>query len=122
MKRLVRLAVRLYPSWWRQRYASEFEALLEDVKPGWPEFFDVLNGALAMQIKTLGTIPVVCALAGAIVGGIIALRTPEVFASSATIRLKAGDIANADSTAQKLPVSFEKALGASSGNEGGDFW
>jgi hypothetical protein len=116
MKRLVRLAVRLYPSWWRQRYAREFEALLDDVKPGWGELFDVLNGALTMQIKTLGTIPVVCALAGAIVGGIIALRTPEVFASSATIHLKARDSANVEpATAQDLRVSVEKALGASSG-------
>jgi hypothetical protein len=33
MKRLVRLAARLYPTWWRRRYAAEFEALLEDVTP-----------------------------------------------------------------------------------------
>jgi hypothetical protein len=115
MKRFFRLAVRLYPSWWRQRYAREFEALLEDVKPGWYELFDVINGALTMQITRLGTIPVVCALAGAMAGGIIALRSPEVFASSATIRLKAGAIANAGSTAQDLRVSLDKALGASSG-------
>jgi hypothetical protein len=116
MKRLFRLAVRLYPSWWRRRYASEFEALLADVKPGWRELFDVVNGAITMQIKTLGTIPVVCALAGAIVGGIIALRTPEVFASSATIHLKGRGIANGESaTAQDLRVSVDKALGASRG-------
>jgi hypothetical protein len=111
MKRLLRLAVRLYPAWWRRRYASEFEALLEDVKPGWHELLDVIRGGLTMQIKILGTIPVVCALAGAIVGGIMALRTPEVFASSATIRLKAREIANPED----LRISVERALGASSG-------
>ena len=116
MNRLFRLAVRLYPSWWRQRYGAEFEALLEDVKPGWRELFDVITGAFTMQLKTPGTIPVVCALAGAVVGGIIAIRTPEVFASSATIRLNARNIANAESaTAQELRESLEKALGASSG-------
>jgi hypothetical protein len=116
MNRLFRLAVRLYPSWWRQRYAREFEALLEDVKPGWREWFNVISGALTMQIKTLGAIPVVCALAGAIVGGIVALRTPAVFASSATIWLNGRDSANTESaTGQELRVSLEKALRASGG-------
>jgi hypothetical protein len=119
MKRIFRLATRLYPAWWRQRYRTEFEALLEDVKPGWREFFDVINGALTMQIRTLGTIPIVCTLAGAIVGGVIAIRTPALFASSATIRLRAGDIANAKSAAaQELRASLEKALGESGGTRG----
>jgi hypothetical protein len=119
MKRLFRLATRLYPAWWRQRYRSEFEALLEDVKPGWREFFDVINGALTMQIRTLGMIPIVCTLAGAIVGGVIAFRTPALFASSATIRLGAGDIANAKSaTAQELRASLDDALGESGGTRG----
>jgi len=119
MKRIFRLATRLYPAWWRQRYRTEFEALLEDVKPGWREFFDVITGALTMQIRTLGTIPIVCTLAGAIVGGVIAIRTPALFASSATIRLRAGDIANARSaTAQELRASLEKALGESGGTRG----
>jgi hypothetical protein len=65
MKWLCRFAARLYPSWWRRRYATEFEALLEDVTPGWRALFDVITGALTMQIKTPGTIPVVCALARA---------------------------------------------------------
>jgi hypothetical protein len=117
MKRLCRLAVRLYPSWWRQRYASEFEALLDEMKPGWREILDVIQGALTMQIQSLGTIPVVCALAGAIVGGIIAMRTPEVFASSSTILLKR-DVANASpGTPQELHVSLDKALGVANGKK-----
>ena len=97
MKRLLRLATRLYPSWWRRRYASEFEAFIEDVKPGWRELLDVLNGAITMQIKTLGIIPVFCALAGIAVGGLVAIRMPELYAASATIRLKGRDIADAES-------------------------
>jgi hypothetical protein len=116
MKRLFRVAARLYPAWWRQRYGDEFEALLEDLNPGWRELFDVVNGAFAMQITTLGTIPVVCALAGAMVGGVIAARAPEVFASSATMHLKAGDIPNAQlPTAQELQASLVKAIRASGG-------
>lgn len=116
MTRIFRLAVRLYPPWWRRRYAREFEALLDDVKPGWRELWNVIQGALAMQFKTLGTIPVVCALAGAIVGGIVATRTPEVFASSATIVLKPRDNASTErAEAQELRISLEKALGASGG-------
>ena len=117
MNRLCRLAVRLYPSWWRQRYETEFEALLDEMKPGWREILNVIHGALTMQIQTLGTIPVVCALAGAIVGGIIAMRTPEVFASSATILLKR-DVANVSPvTPQELHVSLDKALGAANGKK-----
>jgi uncharacterized protein involved in exopolysaccharide biosynthesis len=111
MKWLLRLAVQLYPGWWRQRYGREFEALLDDLKPGWRELSDVIHGALTMQIKTVGTIPVACALAGAIVGGIIAIRTPEVFASSATIALKAN---RESAAAQEFRVSLERALGSSS--------
>jgi uncharacterized protein involved in exopolysaccharide biosynthesis len=114
MNWLVRFAVRLYPSSWRQRYGREFEALLEDVKPGWRGLSDIIYGAVTMQIRRFGTIPVVCALAGAIGGGIIAMRTPEVFASSATIRLPARDLANAGSAAE-LSVPLDKALAASHG-------
>ena len=116
MKWLFRLAVRLYPSWWRRRYTREFEALLEDMTPGRRELFDIISGALTMQFRTFGTIPVVCTLAGAIAGGVVALRTPEIFASSATIGLKARDVTNKEAAvAQEMRVSLEKALGSSSG-------
>jgi hypothetical protein len=127
MKRLLRLAVQLYPSWWRQRYAAEFEALLddvmrqrarasarafEDVTPGWRAVFDVLNGAITMRMRTLGTIPVVCTLAGALIGGVAAMRIPAVYASSATIRLDGPDLPNAGAPrALEVRASLEKALG-----------
>ena len=116
MKRLLRLAVRLYPAWWRRRYAREFEALLEDVKPGWHALLDIIGGALTMQIRTLTTIPVVCAVAGAIVGGIVARRTPQVFAASATMSVKALENAKEESAfGEDVRVSLEKALGSSRG-------
>ena len=112
MKRLLRLSVRLYPTWWRQRYATEFEALLDDVKPGWRALFDILHGALTMQLKSFGTIPVVCTLAGALVGGFLATRIPKVYAASATIRVDAPEVTNVQSPrAEEFRVSLEKALG-----------
>jgi uncharacterized protein involved in exopolysaccharide biosynthesis len=111
MNPLLRVLVRLYPAWWRQRYGNEFEALLEDVTPGPREFLDIFKGALAMRIKTVGIIPVAGTLIGALAGGIIALQTPELFASSATIRLNSGDDANAQAVAAWLRTSFDQARG-----------
>ena len=114
MKRLLRLALQLYPSWWRQRYAIEFEAMLEDVRPGWRAVFDVMNGAITMQIRSLGPIPVLCSLAGVIIGGVVAMRTPALYASSALIRLDARNVTDvAPGRTQELHVSLEKAVSAS---------
>src|SRR5690242_3070098 len=52
MRPLIRVAARLYPKAWRTRYGSEFAALLEDIKPGWGGFLDIVKGALAMQVLT----------------------------------------------------------------------
>jgi uncharacterized protein involved in exopolysaccharide biosynthesis len=114
MKSFLRIAARLYPGWWRQRYGREFDALLEDVDPGWRELIDVATGALKMQIRTLATIQVLCTLAGGIVGGAIAMRTPQLFASSATILFTAPDVASANSkTAQDFRGTLVSALVAS---------
>jgi hypothetical protein len=126
MKRLLRFALLLYPPWWRRRYAAEFEALLDDimrqrarasarafddVTPGWRELFDILQGALTMQLRSLGTIPAVCTLAGALAGGFLAARVPTVYASSATIQVEAPAVASKPFPgAQGFRVSLEKAL------------
>jgi len=47
---LIRRAAWLYPASWRVRYGDEFEALMDDLEPGWPEFFDVCGGAIKMQL------------------------------------------------------------------------
>jgi uncharacterized protein involved in exopolysaccharide biosynthesis len=116
MKRLLRLAARLYPSSWRQRYAVEFEALLDDVQPGWRILLDIIYGALTMQIRTHGTIPIACALAGALVGGFVAMQIPAVYASSTTVRLAGRDVANVGSApAQQLRAALANALDGSRG-------
>jgi hypothetical protein len=91
MKRLILMAARLYPAWWRRRYGAEFDALLQEMQPTWREVVDVFRGALIMHVKNLALVPVLCGVAGVIAGGIVALRTPGLFASSATLRLAAGE-------------------------------
>lgn len=50
MRYLHRAAASLYPAWWRQRYGAEFDALLDDARPGLGGAFDIAKGALFMQI------------------------------------------------------------------------
>jgi hypothetical protein len=50
MRRAIQFMLRLYPAPWRERYRGEFEALLEQMRPGWRDVFDVLRGAVKMQI------------------------------------------------------------------------
>jgi hypothetical protein len=45
MKHWTRFALWRCPTEWRGRYAREFESLLEDVRPGWREFWDVAGDA-----------------------------------------------------------------------------
>jgi hypothetical protein len=51
MKSLIRLAAKLYPRPWRNRYGDEFEALLDDLGVTGRIAFDVLTGAVLMQIQ-----------------------------------------------------------------------
>ncbi len=71
MKRWIALASALYPRGWRQEYGEEFSALLDDVRPRWRVFANVLGGAIGMQI-TNGTNWLKLALAMAIAGAIVA--------------------------------------------------
>jgi len=69
MKRLTKLFARLYPASWRERYADEFDALLEEVNPGWRTSLDILKGAVGMQVKTFGVAKLI---AGACMAGLLA--------------------------------------------------
>ena len=51
-KHLLRILARLYPAAWRKRYGDEFEALIEDARPGLGGALDILKGALAMQFTS----------------------------------------------------------------------
>ncbi len=86
MRRLLRMALFLYPPAWRRRYGPEMEALFEDVQPGWLTLADVCRSALVMQVTGAGRIPVVFALWGVLVGCVVVWFTPQLYASSSTVR------------------------------------
>ena len=67
MKRLIRLAAKLYPKPWRERYGAEFDALLDDAGAGGRIAVDVLRGAVSMQAQHWEKTAVGAALAMAIV-------------------------------------------------------
>ena len=80
MRPLIRWTARLYPSQWRDRYGGELDALVEDIQPQWEDLFNVLLGALRVQMTTWNSLKVVSAvaLAGALVAGVLAFRTRTV--------------------------------------------
>ena len=93
MKRQVaRWLTTLYPNAWRERYGDEFDALVEDSRPGWRGLADIAWGALAMQCKTglnLKWTVVICSLAGLALTIPVTLLIPRIFMSTAALSLKA---------------------------------
>lgn len=51
MKRLIKLAAKLYPGPWRERYGMEFDALLDQAPCAWRAFWNVLWGAVRMNLS-----------------------------------------------------------------------
>lgn len=93
MKTLMGWAVRLYPAAWRERYGAEFEALLEDVGPSGGDLWNVVRGAMAMQMTTLnfGKLLAACAVAGAVLAGAWSLTLPDRYVSTAVIGIDGGE-------------------------------
>src|SRR5438046_9872378 len=52
MGTLIRWAARLYPPAWRNRYAAEFDALLDDTSPSFGDVCDVLGDVLRVRATT----------------------------------------------------------------------
>jgi hypothetical protein len=87
---LATLATRVYPAAWWDRYGVEFEALLDETKPGWRNVVDVLNGGLQMRLEHTGPALTMAAfsLVGAVGAGAMAFSTAERFASTATLSVR----------------------------------
>lgn len=49
---LIAVLLRLYPHWWRSRYAEEFLALLEETPPGIVSLLDITVCALAARLSS----------------------------------------------------------------------
>ena len=88
MKRWMRCAAWLYPVSWRKRYAVEFDALLEDAEPRWSDLWDIVQGALTMQMKlwTFGKVAAGCAVAGLLIAAIVAFSAPSIYRSQSVMK------------------------------------
>ena len=69
MRRLIRSIVWLYPARWRQRYGAEFVGLLDELDPGWRQLFDVVQGAITMNLRGIRPL----AFAGSLARNVVAL-------------------------------------------------
>lgn len=91
MSWIARLAMRLYPRQWRQRYGAELQALVEDSGTTWQSAVDVTKGALIMRLTAFDR-PVfavsVCALLGAAAGAVAVAAMPVRHASAFTIAVE----------------------------------
>lgn len=91
MKLLVRLAIALYPSWWRQRYETELRALIEESGASWRAALDLAKAALIIQLTSLhpgGTVWLKCAVLGLTIGAVAFLMTPLRYASATSIEIE----------------------------------
>ncbi len=89
--RLVQAIARIvYPSAWRARYSREFDAVLEDCKPGVAVMLDVVKAGLAVRLhEPWGFLRVasVAALLGLLMASGIAFRIRDQYLSEATVRV-----------------------------------
>ena len=109
MRPLLRCAAALYPSAWRARYGAELDALIEDAGGGWREFVDICKGAIKMQIVSAGVwrFAGACGLAGLLIAGVAAWRTPGQYQSVAVLRMAP---APAEERVEKLTQAEETIL------------
>jgi hypothetical protein len=89
MKRVLRFLIYLYPSRWRRRYGRELEALLEDSGSRWRDAWDLLRGAMQMQISkwAFGAIVAGCGIAGLALSSVIVFAVPHQYQSTAILKV-----------------------------------
>jgi uncharacterized protein involved in exopolysaccharide biosynthesis len=112
MKQWVRLATRIYPAAWRRRYGAEFDALVEDASPGWRDVFDVLWGAVTMQVSmwSFRNAMAACGLLGLLIAAGWSFSVPKQYVSHAVLRMTAMDTQNPDAVSDQLNVLVQQVL------------
>jgi uncharacterized protein involved in exopolysaccharide biosynthesis len=91
MKRLIRWLAHLYPAGWRRRYGAEFDALLEDQAADFRTLWNVVAGAVKMQIASWNFAKIVTAsaLLGALAAFVGSFAIPKVYRSTVVIQMNA---------------------------------
>jgi uncharacterized protein involved in exopolysaccharide biosynthesis len=105
MRRWLKLAIWLYPTAWRARYGREFDALVSDVSPRWRDLWDIVRGAIAMQLSTAVTyfkLGAATAVIGALVAGGVTAVLPKRYVSSALLRITPQVYSEADAERYKI--------------------
>lgn len=90
MNHLLNIALRLYPAWWRKRYGDEFDAFLDEARPGIFGVLDILKGALAMRFSNPGNplrILGMTTVLGLVAVAIFGLAAERQFRSTATVAI-----------------------------------
>lgn len=77
----------LYPAQWRARYGVELQAFLEQLDPRPGDLFDLLFGAIRMQMKEWSYLKFAAAfsVAGLLAGTLLQFTTPDQYLSRALI-------------------------------------
>ena len=98
MRGAQKLFVRLYPAQWRERYGEEFETLIEDSSPGWRAMFDVVKGAIRMQlhVPAFPKLAVILSVTGLAIGLAASFLVTPTYISSAQMELIYGPAAPAE--------------------------
>jgi hypothetical protein len=88
MRGLARLLVRLYPARWRARYGEEFEALMEDSSSSGPAIFDLLKGAIRMQLSVpaFPKLALILSIAGLLAGLLVSSVVTRRYVSTTELR------------------------------------
>jgi len=112
MKNTARFLARLYPAGWRARYGEELEALLEDSSAGFGSSFDLLKGAVKMQLSlpSFPKLALFLSFAGILAGfGVSFLVTPT-YVSEAVMEY---EVSPAGSTANGIGSALREHVMAS---------
>jgi hypothetical protein len=100
MKRTLKFLARAYPPSWRKRYGAEFDALLEDATPSVRDAFDILFGALKMQMTTwsFSKITLASSLAGILVAAALSFAVPVHYLSHVAVTVTRAEGSAPEST------------------------
>jgi hypothetical protein len=100
MKWVALQLLRLYPKAWRERYGTEFEALLQDARLRPADLVDILKEVFQMRLRDVGVFALLSGI-GLASGLSFAAAIPDVWVARSTVTLdgKDGAIYNAVSKA-----------------------
>jgi capsular polysaccharide biosynthesis protein len=89
MRRGAQSLVRLYPATWRARYGEEFATVIEDSPAGWRSTFDVMKGAIRMQlhVPTFPKLAVILSMLGLVTGLVASMFVTPRYVSHAEMQL-----------------------------------